>query len=261
MFSDLLDDIDNYSIHPEKILDVPFVPTDEIMVEAMLNLADVGPTDVLYDLGSGDGRILIAAAKDRDTRGIGIDIDPMRIADAMEYAGWSGVEYLVDFIEEDIFDADFRDATVVTLYLLQSINVQLRPRLLSQLRPGARIVSHAFDMGEWKADEWFNLGGVNVYKWIVPAQVAGVWAWEGLDGKSYRVELQQKYQKVTGTAWMNGRKMRFNEAELYGNRLDIQLQESQTSLSGMFTLNFEHNKLVSVVCDQKIMRMGNAIYA
>src|SRR5690606_40164458 len=102
----------------------------------MLDLGNVGPKDVLYDLGSGDGRILVSAARDRNTRGIGVDIDPTRIAEAMEYAGFSGVEYLVDFLEEDLFDVDVSNATVVTLYLLQSINVQLRPRLLSQLRPG-----------------------------------------------------------------------------------------------------------------------------
>lgn len=244
---DQFDDIDNYSTVPDKILDVPFVPTDEDVVEAMLNLGKVGPKDVLYDLGSGDGRILIAAAKDRDTRGIGIDIDPLRIADAMEYAGWSGVEYLVDFIEEDIFNADFSEATVVTLYLLQSINVQLRPQLLSQLRPGSRIISHAFDMGDWEADERLKLSGVNIYKWIVPAQVAGVWEWEGLGGKPYRVELQQKYQKVTGNAYLAGEKMNSLEAELLGGRLELQLQEDERAPIDSFTLNFVNNQIESII--------------
>lgn len=246
MFSDSIYEIDNYSTNPEKFLDVPFVPTDEDAVEAMLNLADVGPKDVLYDLGSGDGRILIAAAKDRDTRGVGVDIDPLRIADAMEYAGWSGVEYLVDFIEDDLFTVDFSEATVVTLYLLQSINVQLRPRLLSQLRPGTRIVSHAFDMGDWKADERFTLSGVNIYKWIVPAQVAGAWEWERSDGKLYRVELQQKYQEVTGRAFLDGKEVSLKSAALCGGSLALDLRAEGTNSLSRFTLNFFNNKLQSI---------------
>lgn len=251
LFTDFFPDIDNYSSDPDKYLAVPFVPTDEAVVEKMLTLAGVGPKDLLYDLGSGDGRILIAAAKDRSARGVGIDIDPMRIADAMEYAGWAGVEYLVDFIEDDIFTIDFSEATVVTLYLLQSINVQLRPRLLSQLRPGTRIVSHAFDMGDWKADEWIKLSGVNIYKWVVPAAVAGVWAWEGLDGKAYRVELEQKYQEVTGSAWLAERKIHLQSADLCGSSLELTVQEDEATPPASFTLNFVDNKLSSVIADEK----------
>lgn len=246
MFRDSFDDIDNYATDEDKYLDVPFVPTDEDAVEAMLNLANIGPKDVVYDLGSGDGRILIAAAKDWDARGIGIDIDPVRIADAMEYAGWAKVEHLVDFIEEDIFSADFSEATVVTLYLLQSVNVQLRPQLLSQLRPGARVVSHAFDMGDWKADESFRLNGVNIYKWVIPAQVAGIWKWRRADGKIYRVELQQKYQEVSGRAWLDGEKLRLASAELNGARLKLTLRDDKASAAENYLLNFSDNKLQSV---------------
>lgn len=245
----MLDDIVNYSTEPDKYLDVPFVPTDENVVEAMLNLACVGPKDVLYDLGSGDGRIVVAAAKDRDARGIGIEIDPLRIADAMEYAGWSCVEYLVDFIEEDIFTADISEATVVTMYLLESVNLQLRPRLLSELRPGTRIVSHAFDMGDWKADEWLEVDGTKIYKWIVPARVAGAWEWETSDGKPYRVELQQKYQEVSGSAWLADRKVDLKGAKLRGSRLELVLLKDETTSPDSFTLNFADGKLKSVVPD------------
>lgn len=246
MFRDSFDDIDNYSTEHDKFfLAVPFVPTEENVVEAMLSLARVGPKDVIYDLGSGDGRILITAAKDRDARGVGIDIDPMRVADAMEFAGWAGVEYLVDFIEDDIFTADVRDATVVTLYLLQSINVQLRPRLLSELRPGTRIVSHAFDMGDWTADEWLKVNGVNIYKWVVPAQVAGSWEWEN-DGKSYRAEVEQKYQEVTGSVWMNDEEVLLESALLDGGTLELILQDNETAPLNGFTLKFAKNKLQSV---------------
>lgn len=251
MFRDLIDDIDidNYSIQPETFLDVPFVPTDENVVEAMLKLGAVGPNDVLYDLGSGDGRILISAARDRDTCGIGIEIDPLRIADAMEEAGWVGVECLVDFIEEDIFTADISEATVVTLYLLESVNWELRPKLLNELRPGTRVISHAFDMGDWKPDDWRELSGVNIYKWIVPAQVAGIWEWERLDGKMYRVELQQKFQDVSGRAWLDGEKAHFQSAELRGRRLKLTLGEDETAAPDGFTLHFERNELQSVTAD------------
>ncbi len=246
MFKDFVEDIDNYSTQPETFLDVPFVPTDENVVEAMLNLANVGPEDVLYDLGSGDGRILISAARDRNARGIGIELDPLRIADAMEEAGWAGVECLVDFIEEDIFEADFREATVVTLYLLQSVNVQLRPHLLRQLRPGARIVSHAFNMGDWKADDWIKLDGMNIFKWIVPAQVSGIWEWNDDEGRSCRVELQQKYQEVTGIAWLNGVKAPLEKAILCGERLEVRIRDGCTNITSNSILIFKNKKINSV---------------
>lgn len=246
LFRDLVDDLHDYSIEPLLFLDVPFVPTGDDVVKAMLDLARVGPKDVLYDMGSGDGRILIAAAKTRGTRGIGIEIDPLRIADSMEAAGDTGVEHLVDFIEEDIFTADISEATVVTLYLLDSINAQLRPRLLTQLRPGARIISHAFDMGDWQPDERRRLNDVNIYKWVVPAQVAGVWEWEGLDGKPYRVELQQEYQKVTGRAWRADEAAPLKSAKLHGGCLELEIQGSSLN---SFTLNFEDGELQSILED------------
>lgn len=254
MFRDLVDDLDDYSPEPEKLLDVPFVPTDDDVIEAMLNLGKVGPKDVIYDLGSGDGRILITAARNRGAQGIGVEIDPLRIADAMDDAGRYRVEYLVDFIEEDIFTADFSAATVVTLYLLESINVQLRPRLLRELRPGSRIISHAFDMGDWKADEQVELRGGNmraitIYKWIVPAQVAGVWEWEGLDNQHYRVELQQKYQEVTGSAWLADEVVELKSAKLCGDSLELQIQASNADLPNTFTLIFEENELLSILED------------
>jgi len=249
LFRDLVDDLNNYSVEPHLFLDVPFVPSEEDVIEAMLNLAEVGPKDVLYDLGSGDGRIRVAAAKNRDTRGVGIELDPLRIADAMEYAGNTGVEYLVDFVEESLFTADFSEATVITLYLLDSVNVQLRPRLLSELRPGARIVSHAFDMGEWKADERIKVNGITIYKWVVPAQIAGEWEWEGVDGSSYRVELRQEFQKISGNAWLNDEAVELKSTALCGRFLDLEIQDTGTQSIKRFTLNFVDSELQSVVED------------
>lgn len=242
MFSNHFDDIYDYPTDEGLYLDVPFVPSEEDVVDAMLELANVGPKDVLYDLGSGDGRILISAAKEWGTRGIGIDIDPVRIADAMEYAGWSQVAGTVDFVEGDFFAEDFSEATVVALYLLQSINLQLRPRLLSELRPGSRIVSHAFDMGEWKADDYRKIGNVNIFKWIVPANVAGAWKWEQA-GQQYRIDLRQSFQQVSGSAWLNGKKVRLKNADLSGRRLKIEIQESEDKRPVIFLFQSANGRL------------------
>lgn len=246
MFRDLVDDPDNYSLEQDAFLDVPFVPTDEGVIKAMLELAGVGPQDLLYDLGAGDGRIVVAAARHYNTRSIGIEIDPYRIADAMEYAGLTRVEYMVDFIEDSIFTADISAATVVTLYLLDSVNLQLRPRLLNELRPGTRIVSHAFSMGDWKPDELLELSGVKIYKWVVPAQIAGTWEWEGWDGTPYRMELRQKFQEVEADIWKAGQAVQLKNAKLEGNRLELDIQADAAAPLTYFTLNFKNNKLHSV---------------
>ncbi len=148
--------------------DVMFVPTPQELVEDMLRLADVKRGDVLYDLGSGDGRIAITAAKKYGVRAIGIDIDPERIKEAEDNARKAGVTKLVEFRRADLFQSSFREATVVTLYLLPDLNLKLRPRLLAELRPGTRIVSHAFDMGDWKPEKKLEVNGRVVYFWTIP---------------------------------------------------------------------------------------------
>jgi len=151
--------------------DVPYVPTPQPVVDAMLKVAKVGKNDVLYDLGSGDGRIVVTAAQNFGTRGVGIDIDPQRIQEANDNAKKAGVTDRVKFVQQDLFNTDFSEATVVTLYLLPEINEKLRPILLKQLKPGTRIVSHAFDMGEWKPQQTLNVEGKTVYYWVVPKEV------------------------------------------------------------------------------------------
>jgi len=148
--------------------DVIFVPTPQEVVEDMLRLANVRKGDVLYDLGSGDGRIPVTAAKLYGVRAVGIDIDPERIREAQENARRNGVQQLVKFRNDDLFEADFRDATIITLYLLPDLNLKLRPRLLSELKPGTRIVSHQFDMGTWQPDKKLESNGRTVYFWVVP---------------------------------------------------------------------------------------------
>lgn len=153
--------------------DVIFVPTPQELVEDMLRLAGVRAGDVLYDLGSGDGRIPITAARQYGIRAIGIDIDPDRITEARDNSKRAGVSGQVEFRLGDIFTLDFRDATVVTLYLLPELNVKLRPRLLAELRPGTRIVSHAFDMGDWRPEKKLESNGRTVYFWTVPERKQG----------------------------------------------------------------------------------------
>jgi SAM-dependent methyltransferase len=160
------------AVAQERRPDVHYVPTPEEVVEEMLRLANVGKNDVIYDLGCGDGRIVITAAKKYGARGIGIDIDPERIKESNENARQAGVADRVKFLQQDLFQTDFSEATVVTLYLLPALNLKLRPKLL-ELKPGTRIVSHAFDMGDWKPEKVVNVPGDEhertVYFWVVPA--------------------------------------------------------------------------------------------
>jgi SAM-dependent methyltransferase len=150
-------------------LDVPYEPTSPEVVEAMLDLAGVKAGDVVYDLGCGDGRIVVAAAK-RGARAIGVDLDPQRIAEARENARKAGVADRVELRVEDLFQTDVRDATVVMLYLWPKVNLRLRPRLVEQLRPGARVVSHSHDMGTWIPERKIVAGGHPVYLWTITAR-------------------------------------------------------------------------------------------
>ena len=151
-----------------KLPEVPYVPTENSVVDAMLKMAGVKDADVVYDLGCGDGRIVVRAAKNLGARGVGIDIDPVRIQQARENAKRNNVENLVRFEENDLFDADIREATVITLYLLPNVNVRLRPKLLRDLKPGTRIVSHSFDMGDWKPEKEEQVDGATIYLWTIP---------------------------------------------------------------------------------------------
>jgi hypothetical protein len=148
--------------------DVIYVPTPQDVVEDMLRLANVKKGDVLYDLGSGDGRIPVTAARKYGVRAIGIDIDADRIREANANAKKRGVTKLVKFRQQNLFEANFAEATVVTLYLLPDLNLKLRPQLLAQLKPGTRVVSHQFDMGDWKPDKTLETNGRTVYLWVIP---------------------------------------------------------------------------------------------
>ncbi len=158
---------------PKKKLDVWYVPTPHEIVDRMLVMANVRAGDVVYDLGCGDGRMVIAAAKQYGTRGVGVDLDPARIREVQANAKREGVERLVTFKVEDMFQTDLREATVVLLYLLPELNRRLKPKLFAELRPGARVVSHDWDMGrDWPPEEYVKLGGDGIYLWIMPERDA-----------------------------------------------------------------------------------------
>lgn len=187
---------------PHKKPDIHYVPTPPELVEVMLDMAKAGKGDMVYDLGSGDGRLVITAAEKYGASGIGIDIDPERIAEARENAKKAGVEDKVRFVERDLFQSDFHDATVVTLYLLSELNLRLRPRIFAQTKPGTRVVSHAFTMGEWEPDahKTIEIRGFSydAYYWVVPANISG--RWQVTDDQSgqvpHSVTVEQKFQKI-----------------------------------------------------------------
>lgn len=156
------------SSQEQKPKDVPYVPTPQTVVDKMLELAAVTKDDVVYDLGSGDGRIVITAAKKYGVRGVGVDIDPERIKEANANAVLAGVADRVKFIEQDLFKTDLKEASVVTLYLLPEVNLRLRPKLWSELKPGTRVVSHAFDMGDWTPQQKVEVEGKTIYFWVIP---------------------------------------------------------------------------------------------
>lgn len=207
-------------------LDVPYVPTPQNVVDQMLDLADVNSGDYVIDLGSGDGRIVITAAQ-RGATGHGIDLDPDRIAEARANAQEAGVEDRVMFMEENIFDTDFSNASVITMYLLPTVNLKLRPELLNKLEPGTRIVSHSFDMDGWKPDKQVTVrnngsaGRHDIFFWVIPAKASGNWNWD-LGGKSFSMNVEQQFQEITvAISDDSGTTYSIESAALRGKRINI----------------------------------------
>lgn len=207
---------------PRPGLDVIYVPTPHDLVKRMLELAEVGPDDIHYDLGSGDGRIAIAAVRDfKAKKAVGIDLDPARIAESKENLAKAGVGDRVTFRRANIFETDFSEATVISMYLLESINLRLRPKLLD-MRPGTRIVTQSFSMGAWKPDHQEAAGYRNVFLYIVPARIAG--AWEFTEG-AYKISLNliQDFQEFTGTATVSGERAEVRNGKLKGAKIEFTL--------------------------------------
>jgi hypothetical protein len=203
--------------------DVPYVPTPHVVVEEMLRLANVKADDFVIDLGSGDGRILIAAVRKFGARGVGVDLDPDRIAESVYNAELAGVSERVAFLNQDLFKFGIAEASVVTMYLLPSVNIKLRPRLLRELKPGTRIVSHDFDMEDWQPDQKSTVRK-NVFLWIVPAQAGGRWrATVALPAglRSYDIEIRQKFQEIDGLARYDKKVAGLWNPKLTGDRISF----------------------------------------
>ena len=209
-------------------LDVIFVPTPQAAVDRMLEIARVGPEDFVIDLGSGDGRIAISAGK-RGARAMGVDLDPQRIAEAKKNLEASGVSDRVTFVQQNLFDTDLSKATVLTMYLLPDLNLKLRPRIL-ELKPGTRVVSHDFTMGDWQADRYEVVAGRDIFFWVVPARVDGRWRLQSGDRK-LDLSLRQRFQQVRGTARVGGRDMRLRRVKLRGNEIEFTLRLGGRRLS------------------------------
>lgn len=206
--------------------DVPYVPTPQPVVDRMLRMAGVGPGDVVYDLGCGDGRIVITAVKDFGAaRGVGIDIDPHLVEKSKGNARLAGVDQQIEFLVQDLFQSDFREASVVTLYLLSTVNLRLRPTLLSDLAPGTRVVSHAFDMGAWEPDDEGVENGNLVYFWVVPANVSGQWRLTQADGQTMDIVLEQEFQFVQGSSTLDSQRGQLQDVRLKGDQLEFTLEQ------------------------------------
>jgi methyltransferase family protein len=201
--------------------DVIWVPTPQALVEKMLDMAKLTARDIHFDLGSGDGRTVIAAAK-RGAQAVGVEFNPDMVALSERAAAKEGVAAKAKFINGDIFQTDFSHATVVTLYLLPSLNLKLRPTLL-KMKPGTRVVSHAFTMDEWQADQTENVEGRTAYLWIVPAPVDGTWRWNGsgTGPKAYEVALRQQFQMVDGAARLDGGLAQLRDVKLQGDQISF----------------------------------------
>jgi len=214
---------------------VPYVPTPANVVDAMLKMARVGPADYVIDLGSGDGRIVIAAAKKFGARGFGVDIDGKLVSESRREAQRQGVADRAEFHERNLFITDISRATVLTMYLFPQVIAELRPRLIAELKPGTRVVSHDFDMGSWKQDEHATIPvpdkpygppSSEIYLWIIPANAAGTWQWRlEVGGKpvAYEMALQQSFQMLSGKPVVGGRTARLDGGRMRGDEIRFTL--------------------------------------
>ena len=230
--------------------DIHYVPTPQQLVDVMLQMADVKKGELLYDLGSGDGRLVISAAKNHGARAIGIDIDPERIAEAKNNAAEAKVEDKVEFRQADLFTSNFKDADVITLYLLDELNRRLRPQIFAQVKPGTRIVSHAFSMGDWEADaeRTVKIKGseYNAYFWVVPANMSGRWKISGdknAKGMPPAVLVEQTFQKIAVRAADSDQVL--GEGKLHGTEFTLTLNTGPGGGTATFTGTVEGNSITA----------------
>lgn len=211
--------------------DVMWVPTSDALVARMLRMAQVTSTDFVYDLGAGDGKIAIAAARDFGAQAVGVEYEPQLAQLARCYVKAEGLSERVHIVQGDVFKTDFSKATVVTLYLLPELNLRLRPTILN-MKPGTRVVSHSFLMGDWEPDERSMTEDGSAYLWIVPAQVAGTWEFRESDGQGrFAAQLEQNFQHVSG---LGGGEPLLSSARIRGSQLNLTFFEhgAQTKVEG-----------------------------
>ncbi|MFC1511727.1 SAM-dependent methyltransferase [Candidatus Latescibacterota bacterium] len=222
--------------------DVPYVPTDYAVVDSMLSMVQVREGEKLYDLGCGDGRIVVTAAKKFGARAVGIDINPVRIEESWANAEKESVTDRVEFLEQNLFETDFRDADVITMYLLQWVNLRLRPMFFRDLKPGTRLVSHAFTMGEWEADRRMEIarsdgwGTSNLYFWVLPANVSGDWSFDTGD-LPHLLHIDQAFQRITGTMEVRENQRPIDDMELSGDRIHFVVNVAREDN----TVSYEYN--------------------
>lgn len=226
---------------------VGFTTTPESVVEGMLDLANITPFDYVVDLGSGDGRIVIAAAL-RGALGHGVEFDSELISLSYQNAQQKGVEDRVLFLEEDFFETDFSMASVVTLYVLESTNIKLRPYLMKNLKPGSRVVSHRYKMGDWEPDAEIEVDFRTIYKWIIPADFSGSWRW-ALDENEFEISVDQEFQKISDITIENtgNRNVDVYNVNNSGDAIRLVIKESESETKWVYDGKIDGGSITGVV--------------
>jgi hypothetical protein len=232
--------------------DVMWIPTPPELVDKMLTMAKVTPQDRVFDLGAGDGIIAIAAAQKFKANAVGIEFNANMAEFARRKVAEAGVQDKVRIITGDIFKEDFSSANVVTMYLLPELNLQLRPKIL-QMKPGTRVVAHAFDMGEWLADDTATAGGSFAFLWIVPAPVQGSWRLSMDGGQTAQLNLEQTFQNVGGTLTMGGRTLPLLGARLRGEDFSFQFRGEGQAVSS-FSGKVNGNRLSGTLSTDRVVQ-------
>ena len=225
--------------------DVPFVPTPYETVDEMLKLANVGPGDYVIDLGSGDGRIVIAAGR-KGAFGHGVDIDPRRINEARRNAAKAGVDDKVMFVEGNLFDTDFSKATVITMYLLNSVNMKLRPLMLDQLKPGTRVVSYYFNMNDWEPDKQIIVNNSDIHYWVIPAKVEGTWNWS-IQDHPFTMNIKQQFQKIEPELLSGSTSLTITNPTLEGDKIWFIAENSTNGTHYVFHGRVEDKRITGTI--------------
>jgi SAM-dependent methyltransferase len=242
--------------------DVPYVSTPYEIVSEMIRLADVKAGDVVYDLGCGDGRLVIEAVKRTGCRGVGIDIDPERIKESRVNARAAGVEDRVSFVEQNFFVSDIRAATVMLIYLFPDINIRLRSKFLSEMKPGSRLVSHSFDMGDWRPDVTSNVLAQRVYYWVIPANATGTWTWRspGARRTAFTLKLEQRYQQIGGTLTQGDHQWTLTDAKLTGDRITFRIEQEEggRKIAREYAGTIRGNSITGTIASTEGQRVQNS---